>query len=474
MASAPPPAYTPSPSGRAPNLYPGLAPQSLHHSPSQHSHASTLQHNSSYVNNQPPLSKVELSVKCEDLKNMDFFSKSDPIVVMYLKRGGHNAKYQEIGRTEIIWDNLNPEFTKKFVVDYYFEEVQPIKFEVYDIDNEATRDLSSQDFLGQIEMTLAEAAQGEIKRPLLGKSNSGGSHGNIIISAEELNAESANTIFHIKANASNVKKQKGFIFSSNSNVYLSVSKCASFDPDSNNYISVHKTSPISSSSPSYPNFDISSQLLCNGDMHRPIRFSLIHNAANGTLTTLHTFQTTPEELASGFLNLSCKDNSKTKLTLNSRAETRPSFISYLNSGMELNFHVAVDFTASNGDPATPSSLHFLNPQQMNCYEFAIHSIGEVLEQYDTDKLFPAYGFGARLPPNGMVSHDFSLNGSIDNPEVQGVQGIMQAYKNTLSSIRLYGPTNFSPIIRRVTQHVRSMASEQSSSNKSYSVLMILK
>jgi len=73
----------------------------------------------------------------------------------------------------------------------------------------------------------------------------------------------------------------------------------------------------------------------------------------------------------------------------------------------------------------------------------------------------------------MVSHDFALNGQVDQPEVQGVQGIMQAYKNTLSSIRLYGPTNFSPIIRRVTHHVRSMASEQSSSNKLYSVLMIL-
>merc|ERR1712038_901649 len=185
---------------------------------------------------------------------------------MYIKRGGHNAKYQEIGRSEVIWDNLNPEFTKKFVVDYYFEEVQPIKFEVYDIDNEAAKDLSSQDFLGQIEMTLAEAAQGEVKRPLLGKTNTGRSHGNIIISSEELNAESANTIFHIKANATHVKKQKGFLFSSNSNVYLSVSKCASFDPDSNNYISVHKTTPIANSNPSYPEFEITSQLLCNGDM----------------------------------------------------------------------------------------------------------------------------------------------------------------------------------------------------------------
>ena len=110
------------------------------------------------------------------------------------------------------------------MVDYYFEEIQPIKFEVYDIDNEATRNLSSQDFLGQIEMTLAEAAQGEVKRPLLGRTNTGRSHGDIIITSEELNAESANTVFHITVEAQSVKKQKGFVFSSPSNVYLMVSK----------------------------------------------------------------------------------------------------------------------------------------------------------------------------------------------------------------------------------------------------------
>merc|ERR1739848_225352 len=115
--------------------------------------------------------------------NMDFFSKSDPVVVMYMKRGEKNANYQEIGRTEIIWDNLNPVFVKKFVVDYYFEEVQPIKFEVYDIDDENTRNLKDQDFLGQIEMTLAEAAQGEVRRPLLGENKKAGKYGEIVITS---------------------------------------------------------------------------------------------------------------------------------------------------------------------------------------------------------------------------------------------------------------------------------------------------
>ena len=36
----------------------------------------------------------------------------------------------QFGRTEIIWNNLNPNFVKKFVLEYYFEEQQKLRFEV--------------------------------------------------------------------------------------------------------------------------------------------------------------------------------------------------------------------------------------------------------------------------------------------------------------------------------------------------------
>ena len=42
-------------------------------------------------------------------------------------------------------------------------------------------------------------------------------------------------------------------------------------------------------------------------------------------------------------------------------------------------------------------------------------MGEIIEDYDSDKLFPVLGFGAKLPPNGDVSHCFYVNGHPDNP-----------------------------------------------------------
>ena len=50
--------------------------------------------------------------------------------------------------------------------------------------------------------------------------------------------------------------------------------------------------------------------------------------------------------------------------------------------MQMNFTVAIDFTASNGNPSQPSSLHYMNPYQPNQYAAAIQAVGEIIQDYD--------------------------------------------------------------------------------------------
>lgn len=50
----------------------------------------------------------------------------------------------------------------------------------------------------------------------------------------------------------------------------------------------------------------------------------------------------------------------------------------------------------------------MNPYQMNAYAMALKAVGEIIQDYDSDKMFPALGFGAKLPPDGRVSHEFPL------------------------------------------------------------------
>jgi hypothetical protein len=59
---------------------------------------------------------------------------------------------------------------------------------------------------------------------------------------------------------------------------------------------------------------------------------------------------------------------------------KPSFLDYITHGCELSFMVAIDFTGSNGDPRSPSSLHYIDPRGApNQYHLAIESVGGVLE-----------------------------------------------------------------------------------------------
>jgi len=47
---------------------------------------------------------------------------------------------------------------------------------------------------------------------------------------------------------------------------------------------------------------------------------------------------------------------------------------------------------------------------------AILGVGEVLQFYDTDRRFPAWGFGAKT--QGHVSHCFNLNTATNDCEVR--------------------------------------------------------
>lgn len=69
--------------------------------------------------------------------------------------------------------------------------------------------------------------------------------------------------------------------------------------------------------------------------------------------------------------------------------------------------MAIDFTASNGDPRNSCSLHYINPFQPNEYLQALVAVGEICQDYDRcghclpglpASLPPCPGFPASLPP----------------------------------------------------------------------------
>ena len=85
--------------------------------------------------------------------------------------------------------------------------------------------------------------------------------------------------------------------------------------------------------------------------------------------------------------------------------------------------------ASNGHPNTVGSLHYMGPSP-TLYEQALLSVVSIIQDYDSDKQFPVLGFGAKLPPDGILSHEFFVN-LTSSPFCAGVEGYYQFGDNLI-------------------------------------------
>jgi vacuolar-type H+-ATPase subunit F/Vma7 len=59
------------------------------------------------------------------------------------------------------------------------------------------------------------------------------------------------------------------------------------------------------------------------------------------------------------------------------------------------------------------------------------------------------------------SHCFALNGNIFDPECDGLEGILEAYQNSLKHVQLYGPTHFNEILSVVNDMAEHLKVSQS-------------
>lgn len=243
-----------------------------------------------------PTTQLELSVSCRNLPNKDTFSKSDPQCSLYIKHLSERD-YREIGKTEIINDDLNPHFVRKFVVNYNFETVQRLKFELVDIDT------LSNDFLGQHETTLAEivAVQG---REYVGalKDERGRSAGTIIVVAEEI--ANCKRGVYIKLKGCDIL---GTSFFTKPQTFLTFWRSI----EDGSYSLVHKTEVHPSShKPEWNMIHCTARTLCNGDFDRNIRIDCMRYKMSGAHTLIGSFNTTLNDLTQRF-----NEPSRRKLTV---------------------------------------------------------------------------------------------------------------------------------------------------------------
>lgn len=423
-----------------------------------------------------------------------------------------DVRWERIGITETCADDCNPRWAKSFQVPYFFERAQRIAVDVYDRDSKEDEPLSMHDFLGTADCsmpTLVRARGQQLELPLKDEERPDQNCGTITLVSEEMDA--FRSALDMIIEVGDIKK--GFSWRSEEpsltisrlsvGSYKEAIRHAPIGETSDASVRVWKDLPSGSGELivvhgpikgrrmggglySFDAVTINFQRLCFGNTELPLHITL--TGRKGTLlgsacVSLTQWAASPQiPLFYRPLNQhpSSAKKSRPLLPPTKRKEAatvtlkecnrRPyfTFLDYVGGGYEISLVLAIDFTASNGNPSTEGSLHFLS-QFPNEYECAIQSVGEILAQYDSDQLFPAYGFGAKLPPQyRKMSPCFALTGTED-PNCAGIDGVLEAYRHTLYNVRFHGPTEFAEIIRTAIENVQGDLDEGA---QTYTILLI--
>ena len=158
-----------------------------------------------------------------------------------------------------------------------------------------------------------------------------------------------------------------------------------------------------------------------------------------------------------------------ELQINYNTKEKMDFQKFIKKG-QINLDIAIDYTKSNGDPHDPDSLHYLDGKE-NDYEKAIKSCGKIIAYYDSDQIFPVYGFGGIPQGKDKVSHCFNITFK-DDPNIKGLDKIIDYYKESLTKVKFSYPTCFSYIIKKVIDEINYDFKNRQKENHYY-ILMIL-
>uniref|UniRef100_A0A183BI62 Copine domain-containing protein n=1 Tax=Globodera pallida TaxID=36090 RepID=A0A183BI62_GLOPA len=119
----------------------------------------------------------------------------------------------------------------------------------------------------------------------------------------------------------------------------------------------------------------------------------------------------------------------------------PSFLEYISAGTSLNLAFAIDFSRSG---------IFVDEQLVKHYiedvELLIGAFGGALRDFNSSNSYPAFGFGAKIPPQFRESQEFCLNLDGTDPYCRGVSGVFSAFKSSFTKVEPLNMAHLSHVI----------------------------
>lgn len=354
-------------------------------------------------------------------------------------------KMQKIGYTSqhyVQGQNLSIIFNLNFIIDYYFEHIQEILIEV----------AKGPQFIG-MKLELPSIIKAPNSTLTYGFSNS---FEQVVVTAVELAKSNMKLTMDVEVMGNEkplfyvIKKSK---FSTYSNVNVA-----------KDFVAVYK-SEVSINGKFSPML-VFSNYLDYGDHRRSIRIEFYELGM-----FVGAKETTVAELLLGGANgFMFSMNNKSVVIKTKEEENKKKSFSQLIKTLNLNLHIGIDFTGSNGHYLDKGTLHYI-PQEKDkktLYESAIYECGKILENYDSDKCYPVFGFGA-IPPNAKeVCHCFPLTLS-NSSFINGLDNVLKVYRENMPKLTFSGPTNFAPILRTMFTAIKNTSVDK----KNYNIILLL-
>jgi len=459
--------------------------------------------------------KIHLMLHARNLPNVEnVFRSLHPYAKVSL-RGANEPDFSEfLGRTETLKNNPNPNWTTVFTLPYQLHEKQSCMVDILS-ENKTREDA----FIGHTTFEIGDVlgSRGSTKVKRL-------SRGGVVFARVTKALENSLGIFFLVLSASELKIKSRFRNVCNPFYELSakVETIGGFE-----WKAVLRSPYVKKDNNSEWKWDVLSipvEHLCSSSEDLMVKISVFEHMKKGNHILLGSYESTIEYLISGAnekRSLELKDeNGKTSGSLlatqasisgissstlpdytendtldRMRSEQllvpsndmpvltnkslrsvmfekqTPTFLDYINGSCKLNLIVAIDFTATNGNPMEPGTPHYIgSDEEMNDYEHAICSVGSVIAKYDWDHKYPVWGFGAKI--NGEINHAFQVGPSA---EVRGINGIIDSYRSFFDTPVVFsGPVLLTEIISKAAKNAKEDQNKAAKvGEQSFTVLLII-
>lgn len=96
-----------------------------------------------------------------------------------------------------------------------------------------------------------------------------------------------------------------------------------------------------------------------------------------------------------------------------------------------------------------------------------------LQYYDHDNTIPVYGFGAKmLPYHDIVSQCFACNKDYFNPDIIGIDEIIENYKKVVKEVKFHGPSAINELVKLAIEYAKDEKLDQFKFKLNFSIVNI--